>query len=205
MTLRLRPLTMRDSEELAELYRRNRAFLATWEPGEPDEFFTPDAQRESVAALLSQSRAGTTMAWVIVADGELVGRVNLGNIVLGPLRSCSVGYWVSEWHGGRGIATLAVQEAVEIAFEELELHRVDAFARTDNVGSCRVLEKNGFHRVGVSRGHLHAAGRWRDQVYFQKLAPWDDTMRLTPSQEPYPATHEGGTGILDDRATSLAH
>lgn len=177
----LRPLTMRDSEPLAELYRGNRDFLATWEPDEPDEFFTTQAQHEAVTTTLAQCRNGTTQAWVIVCDGELVGRINLNNIMMGALRSCSIGYWVAQQHGGRGIATHAVQEVVDIAFEELDLHRIDAFARVDNESSCRVLRKNGFQAVGVSRGHLHAAGRWQDEIYFQKLAPWDDGVQLTPS------------------------
>lgn len=179
--MRLRTLTTKDCAGLTDLYRRNRDFLATWEPDEPDEFFTEEAQRESTAWILSQCRTGNMMAWVMVDAGEVVGRINLNNIVMGPLRSCSMGYWVSQEHCGRGLATLAVEEALEVAFEELELHRVDAYARTDNDGSCRVLEKNGFHRVGVSRGHLHTAGRWRDEIYFQKLAPWDDGVQLAPA------------------------
>jgi [ribosomal protein S5]-alanine N-acetyltransferase len=177
----LRPLTMRHSDALADLYRRNRGFLATWEPDEPDEFFTPQAQQEAIASTLAQCRSGSTQAWVIVDGGEPVGRLNLNNIMMGALRSCSIGYWVSQRHGGRGIATRAVQEVLEIAFEELDLHRVDAFARVDNEASCRVLRRNGFQAVGVSRGHLHVAGRWQDEIYFQKLAPWDDGVQLAPS------------------------
>ncbi|KUM92793.1 hypothetical protein AQI88_30005 [Streptomyces cellostaticus] len=109
----------------------------------------------------------------------IVGQVNLNNILLGPLRSCFLGYWISGRCNGRGIATAAVSQALDVAFRELDLHRVDAFAREDNPASCRVLEKSGFRTVGISRGHIHIDGRWRDDIYFQKLAPWDDGVRLT--------------------------
>ena len=76
-----------------------------------------------------------------------------------------------------------MKQALQVAFSSLGLHRVDAFAREDNVASCRVLEKNDFSRVGVSKGHIHIDGRWRDDIFFQRLAPWDDGVRLDPPSE----------------------
>jgi ribosomal-protein-alanine N-acetyltransferase len=49
----------------------------------------------------------------------------------------------------------------------------DALAGTislANVASQRVLEKNGFERIGVARRYLHIAGAWRDHVLFQRVA-----------------------------------
>ncbi len=73
-----------------------------------------------------------------------------------------------------------MDSALDVAFHDLALHRVDAFVRVDNERSLRVLEKNGFRTVGVSRRHLHVGGRWRDEIYLQKLAPWDDGVQLEP-------------------------
>jgi len=176
----IRPLTMDDSEAMAELLLADRPFFTKWEPDEPDEHFTAAGQRAMTDAVLQASEAGAMRAWVIESEGETAGRILLNGIVLGPLRSCTVGYWVAQRFGGRGLATRALRDALDVAFNELRLHRVDAFARTDNERSCRVLESNDFHRVGVSRGHLHAGGRWHDEVFFQKLAPWDDGVLLEP-------------------------
>jgi RimJ/RimL family protein N-acetyltransferase len=33
----------------------------------------------------------------------------------------------------------------------------------------RVLEKNGFRRIGIAHGYLRVGGRWRDHVLFQRL------------------------------------
>ncbi|KOV59543.1 GNAT family N-acetyltransferase [Streptomyces sp. MMG1121] len=177
----IRPLSVEDSEALTVLHRHNRDFLRPWDPPRTDEFFTEAGQRAAVASALRQRENGTRWPGVILYEGAVVGRVDLNNILLGRLRSCFIGYWISGGHNGRGIATDAVALALDVAFHDLRLHRVDAFARVDNPASCRVLEKSGFRTVGVSRGHIHIDGRWRDDIYFQKLAPWDDGLSFTPA------------------------
>ena len=47
--------------------------------------------------------------WVVMHGDQVVARVNLNNIVMGVLRSGSLGYWVDADHQGRGLATAAVQ------------------------------------------------------------------------------------------------
>ncbi|MET9615496.1 GNAT family N-acetyltransferase [Kitasatospora indigofera] len=180
-SLDIRALRAADSTAIADLYLHDRHFLRMWEPEEADAFFTGPGQREAVESTLRECAGGRMLAWVIVAGGEIVGRVNLNNLAMGPLRSCSIGYWVAQRYGGRGYASFAVESALDIAFHDLNLHRVDAFARLDNARSLRVLEKNGFRTVGVSRGHLHVGGRWQDELYLQRLAPWDDGVQLEPA------------------------
>jgi [ribosomal protein S5]-alanine N-acetyltransferase len=66
------------------------------------------------------------------------------------------------------LATLAVGEAVEIAFRELGLHRLQAGTLVDNIASQRVLEKNHFERIGLARRYLFIAGEWRDHFLYQR-------------------------------------
>jgi ribosomal-protein-alanine N-acetyltransferase len=89
-------------------------------------------------------------------------------VIRGPLQSANVGYWVDHARNGRGLATAAVADAVAFAFEDAGLHRVEAGTLLDNVASQRVLEKNGFERIGVARRYLLIAGDWRDHVLFQR-------------------------------------
>lgn len=39
-------------------------------------------------------------------------------------------------------------------------------AMLDNIASQRVLEKCGFHRIGISPRHVKIAGRWQDHALF---------------------------------------
>jgi ribosomal-protein-alanine N-acetyltransferase len=157
-----------DAPVLAELLRSNRAFLAPWEPIRADDYFTFDGQREVIRGALDQHEQGTMHPRVILDEaGLVVGRITLSNIARGPFQSGSLGYWVSASHNGRGLATAAVRDTVRVAFEELGLHRVEAGTLLDNVGSRRVLERNGFVRFGVAPSYLCIAGEWRDHAMYQ--------------------------------------
>jgi [ribosomal protein S5]-alanine N-acetyltransferase len=155
---------------LAELVRRNRDFLAPWEPLRDDAYFTVEAQRAGIEDALARHAQGTTVPHVILDEaGTLVGRITLSGIVRGPFQSCSLGYWVDEAHTGRGLATTAVREIVRLAFADLKLHRVQAETLPHNDASQRVLLRNGFARIGFAPQYLSIAGRWQDHILFQVL------------------------------------
>jgi ribosomal-protein-alanine N-acetyltransferase len=107
---------------------------------------------------------------LILDDGEPAGFVGLSHVVRGSLQSAILSYWVDEAHNRRGLCTRAVAEVIEFAFGELDLHRLEAGTLPDNFGSQRVLEKNGFERIGLARSFLLIAGEWRDHVLFQRIA-----------------------------------
>ncbi len=167
-----RLLTIDDVPAMAELYRANRDFLAPWEPIRPDDFYTVDGQRAVVQGALLRNAEGTAHPRVIVNEaGAVAGRINLSDIVRGPFQSANLGYWVSASDNGRGLATAAVRETVAVAFGELGLHRVQAGILPHNTGSLRVLERNGFTRIGVAPAYLNIAGQWQDHILFQVIAP----------------------------------
>lgn len=178
--VRLRVVQMADAEALAALYARNRDYLRPWEPARDDAYFTVDGQRDNLHHLVEAYATGEMWPGVILLEGEVAGRITLNNVLRGPLQSCFVGYWVARAHAGRGVATEAVRLALDVAFGGLRLHRVEAFTRVDNHASQRVLERNGFTVVGTARRHIHLDGRWHDERFFERLAPWDDGIVPAP-------------------------
>jgi ribosomal-protein-alanine N-acetyltransferase len=168
---RTRLISAEDAAALAGLQRRNRDFLTPYEPVRDEAYFTEEGQRDVISRVLEEHRAGSMMPRVILdGEGEVVGRITLTGIERGPFQNCRLGYLVSQHANGRGLATAAVAEVVDIAFDELGLHRVEAGAMVDNVRSQRVLEKNGFVRFGLAPSYLNIAGEWRDHVMYQKVA-----------------------------------
>ena len=106
---RLGELAAEDASALAAAYRRNREHLEPWEPDRDEHFYTDDGQASAVAGQLAAASSGLLAAWLLWRGNEVVGRVNLNNIVMGVLRSASVGYWVAADHVGRGLASGAVE------------------------------------------------------------------------------------------------
>ena len=162
----IRPVRPEDAEELAALYRANRDFLAPFEPIRPADFFTGEGQRDRLARQLKDD----THPFAILDDGEIAGTINLFNIVRGAMEGGTIGYWVDGGRNGRGLATDAVAELLAYAFRDVGLHRVEAATLVDNLPSQRVLEKNGFERIGLARRFLRINDEWRDFFLFQRVA-----------------------------------
>ena len=166
----IRPLAVTDARQLAQLYSRNREFLAPLEPLRPDAFYTFEGQRRHIAQLTDRRTAGTAYPFLITVSGKPVGAINLSNVVRGAFQSANVGYWVAEQHNGQGVCTRALGLLCERAFGEIGLHRIEAGTLPDNYASQRVIEKNGFVRIGLAPRYLQIAGVWSDHILFQKTA-----------------------------------
>jgi [ribosomal protein S5]-alanine N-acetyltransferase len=153
---------------LADAYDRNREHLAPWDPVRPAAFFTPTGQAADVVARLDAVRRGLGASWVLAHGDDVVGRVNLNNIVRGVFQSSSVGYWVDHEHVGRGLATALVGYAADRAVG-LGLHRLEAGTLVHNVASQGVLRRSGFSEYGRASAYLFIAGAWQDHLLFQRI------------------------------------
>jgi ribosomal-protein-alanine N-acetyltransferase len=161
-----------DAAALARLVTGNWDYLAPWNPVQPEDYFTEDGQRTRLARDLAAWEQGGKLPLVIIEGGGAVcGRINLNDIVRGAYQGASVGYWVSEAHAGRGLASAAVAEITQAGFGELGLHQLQAATLLHNAPSQRVLTRNGFRPYAVAERYLKMAGRWQDHILFQRLNP----------------------------------
>lgn len=95
---------------------------------------------------------------------EIVGVININNIVRGSFQSASLGYYVAAAHQGQGLMTDGLRQLVDYACTTMGLHRLEANIQPDNLPSQRLVEKCGFTREGVSKAFLYIDGAWRDHV-----------------------------------------
>lgn len=170
----LRVLEPEDAEVLCELWTANREHLDPWSPARPDRFFTVEGQLELVERRLvamSEDRG----AFFVVLDpaGEVVGEINLNDVVRGAFQNGHVGYWLAARAQGRGLMSRAVEEVAAHAFDVMRLHRLQAATLRHNVRSQAVLRRAGFEQFGVAPRYLSIDGRWQDHVLFQRLSPHD--------------------------------
>ena len=86
----------------------------------------------------------------VLLDGELVGNVSC--FERQGLRE--VGYWIAREHWGKGIAS----RALALLLEEITIRPLHAFVVADNVGSVRVLEKNGFFALRREKLYMEVRG-----------------------------------------------
>ncbi|WP_395685135.1 GNAT family N-acetyltransferase [Caenimonas koreensis] len=102
--------------------------------------------------------------------GEIVGVVNVSNIVRGLFHSAYLGYYVFAGHEGQGLMREGLQAVMRHAFKTLKLHRLEANIQPGNKASLRLVMACGFAREGYSPRYLKIGGRWRDHERWAILA-----------------------------------
>jgi RimJ/RimL family protein N-acetyltransferase len=114
---------------------------------------------------------GEHASWAVTDDTDrLLGSVSLHHIAH-EHAATQIGYWVSPWARGRGVATGAVRLAVSYAFTELGLVRVALYHAVENVASCRVAGASGFRLEGETRlSYRYADGELHDEHVHGVLA-----------------------------------
>jgi len=182
--VRLCPLAKRDARKLQLILEADRAWLSPWEATTPGIRYPVNA-RSMVSNLLYHQKKQSGLAFVIEYEGEIVGQLNVANILHGSVSSATIGYWVSRQFAGRNITPYAVALAIDHLFDALNLHRVEIDIRPENVASLRVVEKLQLRKEGLKERFIHIDGGWRDHFVFAiTREERDDTMlnRLANTQ-----------------------
>ena len=102
------------------------------------------------------------LAYFAFAGRDLVGVVNVSEIVRGAFCSAYLGYYAFSPHQGQGLMSAALSLVVTRVFRRHGLHRVEANIQPSNIASIRLVRRLGFRKEGLSRRYLKIAGRWRD-------------------------------------------
>jgi RimJ/RimL family protein N-acetyltransferase len=84
-------------------------------------------------------------------------------------------------HQGRGYGAEALRLALQFAFQELNLHRVQLTVFSYNLRAIALYEKLGFMREGVYREHLQRDGKRHDMYLYGLLC--DEWLSHTSSNE----------------------
>ena len=183
----LRHLRERDEREWVALRRSSRAFLEPWEPAPRpgDDPFGPPGfarSRTSGDSPTVQRHVIVTLEGAPAPAGTIVGMVNLSQICGWPFLNAIMGYWVGAAHTRRGYAREGVELCVRRAFEQLDLHRVEANIIPTNAPSLALVRALGFREEGFSPEYLQIAGAWRDHT------------RWAMTRERWDKLHSGATG-----------
>ena len=108
--------------------------------------------------------------------------VCLGEKVIGSItlekgkgaHSCKadLGYVIARKYWGNGFATQAIKLAIQTGFKDLDIERIEAHVDPSNIGSQRVLEKNGFIKEGLCKNFILQKGVLKDRFVYAFLKGW---------------------------------
>jgi len=97
-----------------------------------------------------------------------IGVIAFSDLIEG--HSAEIAYWLGKPFWGRGIMTAAVGVACQFAIKRWNLVRISASIFDGNLGSMKVLEKNGFEFEGLLRGYYSKDGRFIDARLYALVA-----------------------------------
>jgi len=161
-----------------------RLILRAPEPADIDRLFEIESNAEAMKYTIGSSTREQTEVhigkyaarfaedgyapWtaVLLEEDRIVGWGGLNKDPDEPEWGTEVTYYFDQAYWGRGLASELARESLALAFEDLGLEHVGAFARPENAASVRVLIKNGFEQVRfVEELERHeyriSAKRWR--------------------------------------------
>lgn len=171
--LMLRPGRVSDFEAWAKLRSDSRAFLTPWEPQWPSDDLHRSAFRERIRRCRQEINGDEAYPLLLFrrGDGQLLGGLTLGLVRRGVAQACTLGYWMGAPHAGKGYMSEAVRRAMDFAFGDLGLSRVEAACLPRNERSIHLLESVGFSREGMAPAYLKINGAWEDHLLFALMTP----------------------------------
>ena len=158
-------------------YRRaveqSRTRLATWNPVDPDDL------ARSLSLQSPSRRTFLIHAITPRGDHDIVGKVNVVDVVRGRFESAAIGYDAYDPYAGRGLFAEGLRLVLDLAFRwesegGMGLHRVQAAVQPGNARSAGLLRSLGFQREGFSPRMLWLPGTggnsaWRDHDSYVML------------------------------------
>lgn len=153
---RMKPADAADMFEYA--CRSDVTEYLLWEPHK-----SLDQTRDYLHFLQTRYRTGDFYDWAIVDnhDKKMIGTCGFARLDFDN-NLAEIGYVLNPVYWGRGLASEAVCRALEFAFMELNVHRVEARYIVGNDRSRRVMEKCGMSFEGIARSSMYIKGQYRD-------------------------------------------
>jgi ribosomal-protein-alanine N-acetyltransferase len=134
-----------------------------WGPNTEEEtqafvIHTIDMQRKS-------PRMDYEFAITLKSTGKLIG----GAGIHASDRQGEIGYCFHPDYWRQGYASEAALEILRFGFKELDLHRIFATCRPNNISSSNVMKKIGMTYEGHLREHMYYKEKWHDSFQYSIL------------------------------------
>ncbi|TVX92640.1 GNAT family N-acetyltransferase [Paenibacillus agilis] len=158
-----------NSKEVLDFVVRNTDFLKPWEVERNADYYSIAYHESLLREEFRKIQEGSLFKVWIFKEDTIIGSIALSNIIRGAFQSCHLGYKMDEREQGKGIMTEALRAVIVVAFQQLQLHRIEANIMPSNKASMRVVEKLGFDHEGLARKYLKINGVWEDHIHMVLL------------------------------------
>lgn len=110
------------------------------------------------------------ISWIIedITTNKPIGDINFFDIQLIHQKG-EIGYFLCKEYWGKGVMSEILSKILDYLFETLKTHRIQAIVIGENIGSSRLLEKNGFSVEGTLKDYKNCRGKYFDFILHSKI------------------------------------
>jgi RimJ/RimL family protein N-acetyltransferase len=160
----LRSLTTEDAPALAQLANNKKV----WD-NVRDILPHPYTIHDAVFFINLIKQENPQVSFAIEYDGTFCGMIGLVPQKDVYRKTAEIGYWLGEPFWGKGIATRAVKLISDYGFTEMDFIRIHTGIFEYNLGSMKVLEKNGYKKECVFEKSIIKNGQIWDEHRYSKI------------------------------------
>ncbi|WP_064093469.1 GNAT family N-acetyltransferase [Rossellomorea aquimaris] len=104
------------------------------------------------------------------SDTKHVGIVDFSTLQRENFQWGRLGYTIHNQYWNQGYGKEAVKEALNLAFNYLDFHRIEAHINLDNTPSIKLAESVGMEFECKRKGFLYELGEWTDHLIYYRNA-----------------------------------
>ena len=160
----IRPPRAGDGPAFLSAVGRSRSLHYPW--------VSPPATTKAFASYVERAVSESHRGFLVIhrQTGDIVGVINLNDLIRGAFHNAFLGYYSFLPHAGGGLMYEGMRLVLSHAFRKLKLHRLEANIQPGNRASIALAQKCGFVREGFSRRYLKIFGRWKDHERWALLS-----------------------------------
>lgn len=169
LTLKILKPAPEYARDILRFYDANRCVFEPYEPLRPNNFYTENYQKTVLTYEYNLAvRMTDVRFWVYekINPDRIIGTVCFHNIVRSVYDRCEAGYKFDQnfWH--LGYAREAMTLGLSVMFDDLRLHRIEAYVMENNKPSIRLLNALGFQYEGICRQAIRIRDNWEDHMLY---------------------------------------
>ena len=167
----IRQLSTNDTTDFFLLVDKNRKRLEDFFSGTVAKNKDIESTRVFIPEVIDKAAQRISYSFVITASSsqKLIGYIDIKSIDWN-IPKAELGYFIDQHYEGRGILTKALSKIITYCFDTLQINKLLVRTHEANIGSRKMVEKNGFRVEGIIRNdYKTTSGNIVDLVYYGLL------------------------------------
>lgn len=165
--LLLRPISLDDSQELFKI--RSDHNIQQFTNSAPDKSL--EVTKDKIRQMLQMQEKNEAIVWAVAFKedpGKLIGTIGFWRIILEHFRA-EIGYQLNPLYWRKYIMKEALNAVIKYAFEEMNLHSIEANINPINTPSAALLESSGFRKEAYHKENFYYDGIFYDSIIYSRL------------------------------------